>query len=136
MTGTIITENISVPKADTVDWFPRLRIIGSFKLDNRQLWVLWTMIGRLNRNARPVLWEKNDMEAPLWRMFCPDFEGKVDIVKCGAGEEEWKRTIIGNFQMPDEAPLNAVLPRGKGHLGDLGDPAATGVLKETVLKFG
>ncbi|MFS7964232.1 hypothetical protein Hanom_Chr08g00747761 [Helianthus anomalus] len=28
VTGTIITENISVPKAHTVDWFPRLRIIG------------------------------------------------------------------------------------------------------------
>ncbi|KAJ0570225.1 hypothetical protein HanHA300_Chr05g0175641 [Helianthus annuus] len=38
--------------------------------------------------------------------------------------------------MPDEAALNAVLPGGKGHLGALGDPAATGVPKETMLKFG
>ncbi|KAJ0525740.1 hypothetical protein HanRHA438_Chr09g0395991 [Helianthus annuus] len=38
--------------------------------------------------------------------------------------------------MPDEAALNAVLPEGKGDLGDLGDPAATGVPKETVVKFG
>ncbi|KAJ0499573.1 hypothetical protein HanPSC8_Chr13g0590951 [Helianthus annuus] len=69
------------------------------------------MIGRLNRKARPVLREKNDdgltEEAPLWRMFCPDFEGKADTVTCGAG-----------------------------HLGALGDLAATGVPKETVLKFG
>ncbi|KAJ0570226.1 hypothetical protein HanHA300_Chr05g0175651 [Helianthus annuus] len=36
VTGTIITENIVVPKAETVDWFSRLRIIGWFKLDNRQ----------------------------------------------------------------------------------------------------
>ncbi|MFS7902561.1 hypothetical protein Hanom_Chr01g00012691 [Helianthus anomalus] len=59
VTGTIITENISIPKANTVYWFPRLRIIGSFKLDNRQLWVLCMMIGRLDRKERPVLREKN-----------------------------------------------------------------------------
>ncbi|KAF5775594.1 hypothetical protein HanXRQr2_Chr13g0613831 [Helianthus annuus] len=98
------------------------------------------MIGRLNRKARPVLWEKNDdgltEEAPLWRMFCPDFEGKADIVTCGAGEEGWNCTIICNFRMPDEAALNAVLQGGKRHLGALGDPVATGVPKETVLKFG
>ncbi|KAF5782812.1 hypothetical protein HanRHA438_Chr11g0513241 [Helianthus annuus] len=105
VTGTIITENISVPREETVDWFPRLRIIGSVKLDNRQLWVLRMIIGRLERKARPVLWEKNDdgltEEAPLWRMFCPDFEGKIDIVRCNAGEEGWNRTNIGNFRMPD-----------------------------------
>ncbi|KAJ0715883.1 hypothetical protein HanPI659440_Chr13g0506501 [Helianthus annuus] len=93
------------------------------------------MIGRLDRKARPVLREENDVEAPLWRMVCPDFEGKVHIVKCGAGEEGWNHTIIGNFQMPVEAALNAVLPGGKGHLGALREPAATGVPKETVLKF-
>ncbi|KAJ0753142.1 hypothetical protein HanPI659440_Chr09g0332421 [Helianthus annuus] len=71
-------------------------------------------------------------EAPLWRMFCDDFEGKIELVRCGSGEEGWKRTIISNFWMPDEAALNAVLPEGKGDLGDLGDPAATGVPKETV----
>ncbi|KAJ0485494.1 hypothetical protein HanLR1_Chr14g0531331 [Helianthus annuus] len=135
VTGTIITENISVPKVDTVDWFPQLRIIGWFKLDNRQLWVLRMMIGRMSREARPVLREKNGAKAPLWRMFCPDFEDKVHIVKCGAGEEGWNRTIIGNFRMPDEAALNAVLPGGKGYLGALGYPAPTGVPKETVLKF-
>ncbi|KAF5779032.1 hypothetical protein HanRHA438_Chr12g0565901 [Helianthus annuus] len=134
--GTIITENISIPKAETVDWFPRLRIIGSFKLDNRQLWVLRMMIGRLDRKARPVLREKNDMEAPLWRMFYHDFEGKIEIVRCGAGEKGWNRTIISNFLMPNEATLNAVLPEGKGHLGALGDPAATGVPKVAVEKFG
>ncbi|MFS8016659.1 hypothetical protein Hanom_Chr15g01371191 [Helianthus anomalus] len=34
VTDTIITENISVPRADTVDWFPRLRIIGWKTLSN------------------------------------------------------------------------------------------------------
>ncbi|MFS7989729.1 hypothetical protein Hanom_Chr11g01050301 [Helianthus anomalus] len=37
--------------------------------------------------------------------------------------------------MPDEATLNVVLPEGKGDLGALGDPAAAGVPKQTVLKF-
>ncbi|KAJ0703748.1 hypothetical protein HanPI659440_Chr14g0554721 [Helianthus annuus] len=101
-----------------MDWFPRLRIIGWFKLDNRQLWVLQMMIGRLDRKARPMLREKNDdglaVEAPLWRMFCPDFEGKIDIVRCDVGEEGWNRTIISNFWMPDEAALKAVLPGAKG----------------------
>ncbi|KAM0034305.1 hypothetical protein Hdeb2414_s0016g00496031 [Helianthus debilis subsp. tardiflorus] len=69
-------------------------------------------------------------------MFCDDFEGKIELVRCGSGEEGWNRTIISNFWMPDEAALNAVLPEGKGDLGDLGDPAATGVPKETVVKFG
>ncbi|MFS7915174.1 hypothetical protein Hanom_Chr02g00162221 [Helianthus anomalus] len=118
VTGTIITENISIPKADKVDWFSRLRIIGWFKLDNRQLWVLRMMIGKMSRKARPVLREKNgdglEEEAPLWRMFCRDFEGNVDIVKCGADEEGCNCTIVGNFRMPDEAALNAVLPGGKG----------------------
>ncbi|KAJ0660076.1 hypothetical protein HanRHA438_Chr14g0656801 [Helianthus annuus] len=139
VTGTIITENISIPKVETMDWFPRLRIIGWFKLDNRQLWVLQMMIGRLDRKARPVLREKNDdglaVEAPFWRMFCPDFEGKIDIVRCGVGEEGWNRTIISNFWMPDEAALKACC-RGQRTSWSRGGPAATGVPKETALKFG
>ncbi|MFS7999576.1 hypothetical protein Hanom_Chr12g01167971 [Helianthus anomalus] len=135
VTGTIITENISVPKADMVDWFPRLRIIGWLKFDNRQLWVLRMMLGRLSRNVRPVLWEKSGEEAPLWRMFWPNFKGEVEIVACVDGEEGFNRTIIGNFRMPDWAALNAVLPQGKGDLGALGDLAATGVPKQPVLKL-
>ncbi|MFS7989728.1 hypothetical protein Hanom_Chr11g01050291 [Helianthus anomalus] len=87
VTGTIITKNIIVPRADTVDWFSRLHIIGYIKLDNRLLWVLWMMIGRLSSKARPVLRVKNGEEAPLWRMFCPDFKGKVEILTCGAGAD-------------------------------------------------
>ncbi|KAJ0930626.1 hypothetical protein HanPSC8_Chr04g0151531 [Helianthus annuus] len=59
VTEPIVTENISVPKADTVDWFPDLRIIGWVKWDNRQLWVLQMMLGRMSRNARPVVREKS-----------------------------------------------------------------------------
>ncbi|KAM0040996.1 hypothetical protein Hdeb2414_s0011g00361031 [Helianthus debilis subsp. tardiflorus] len=93
VTGPIITENISVPKADTMDWFPKLRIIGWVKLDNRQLWVLWMMLGRMSRNARLVVWEKSGEDAPLWRMFCPDFKGEVAIVSCADGEEGLNHTI-------------------------------------------
>ncbi|MFS7999571.1 hypothetical protein Hanom_Chr12g01167891 [Helianthus anomalus] len=134
VTGTIITENISVPKADMVDWFPRLRIIGWVKLDNRQLWVLRMMLGRLSRNVRPVLQEKSGEEAPLWRMLFPNFKGEVETMACADGEEGFNRTIIGNFWMPDRAALNAVLPQGKD-LGALGNLAATGVPKQPVLKL-
>ncbi|KAF5753605.1 hypothetical protein HanXRQr2_Chr17g0781971 [Helianthus annuus] len=58
VTDTIITENISVPTAGTVDWFSRLRIIEWKKLSNSQLWVLRMMLGRMSRKARPVLREK------------------------------------------------------------------------------
>ncbi|KAF5798945.1 hypothetical protein HanRHA438_Chr07g0309211 [Helianthus annuus] len=93
------------------------------------LWILRMMLGgRLDRKARPVLLEKNE-EAPLWRMFCSDFDGKIEIVKCGPGEEGWNETILINFRVPSEAALNAVLHEGKRHLGALGDPDATGVPK-------
>ncbi|KAJ0539542.1 hypothetical protein HanHA300_Chr08g0287551 [Helianthus annuus] len=93
------------------------------------------MISRLSRNARPVMREKSGEETPLWRMFCPDFKGKVEILTFAEGEEGWNRTIIGNFRMSDQTALNAVLSEGKGDLGALGDSAAVGVPKQTVLKF-
>ncbi|KAJ0753636.1 hypothetical protein HanPI659440_Chr09g0337981 [Helianthus annuus] len=113
VTRPIATENLSTLKAGQQAWFSRLRVIGSTKLDNRQLWILRMMVGgRLDRKARPVLREKNEdrlaVEAPLWRMFCPDFEGKIEILKCG----------------PDD------------HLGALGDSNATGVPKVVADKFG
>ncbi|KAM0036147.1 hypothetical protein Hdeb2414_s0014g00422861 [Helianthus debilis subsp. tardiflorus] len=93
------------------------------------------MLGRMSRKARPVLRDKSGEEAPLWRMFCPDFKGQVEILTCGAGEEGWNYTIINNFRVPYRVALDAVLPEGKGDLGALGDPTATGVAKQTVLKF-
>ncbi|MFS7994071.1 hypothetical protein Hanom_Chr12g01101561 [Helianthus anomalus] len=160
VTGTIITENISVPKADTVDWLPRLRIIDWVKLDNRQLWVLRMMLDKMTRNARPVVRGKKAVvsvsfparfftflflsmifvnvlseDAPLGRMFCPDFKGEVEIVACADGEKGFNRTIRDNFQLPDRVALEVVLPQGKGDLGALGDPAATAVPKQAELKI-
>ncbi|MFS7964231.1 hypothetical protein Hanom_Chr08g00747751 [Helianthus anomalus] len=60
------------------------------------------MLGRLSRNARPVMRETNGEDALLWRMFCPDFKGKAEILTCDEGD-----------------------------LGALGDPTATGVPKQT-----
>ncbi|KAF5810838.1 hypothetical protein HanXRQr2_Chr04g0174341 [Helianthus annuus] len=82
------------------------------------LWILRMMLGgKLGRKARPVLREQNEdglaLEAPLWRMFCPDFEGKIEIVKCRPDEEGWNETILSNFRVPNEAALNALLPEGK-----------------------
>ncbi|KAM0048981.1 hypothetical protein Hdeb2414_s0008g00280611 [Helianthus debilis subsp. tardiflorus] len=59
VTDTIKTETISVPRVDTVDWFPRLRIIGWKRLSNSQLWVLRMILGRMSRKARPVVREKS-----------------------------------------------------------------------------
>ncbi|KAJ0457376.1 hypothetical protein HanIR_Chr15g0773001 [Helianthus annuus] len=94
----IETENLSTPKEGQQAWLSQLRVIGSKKLENRQLWILrMTVGGRLDKKARPVLREKNQVEAPLWRMFCPDFEGKIEIEKCGPDEEGWNQTILSNF---------------------------------------
>ncbi|KAJ0452214.1 hypothetical protein HanHA300_Chr15g0576401 [Helianthus annuus] len=82
VTEPIITENINVPKADTVDWFPKLRIIGWVKLDNRQLWVLRMMLGRMRRNARPVVREKNGGKClfPCAVFYFPVFV--TELCKC------------------------------------------------------
>ncbi|KAM0070672.1 hypothetical protein Hdeb2414_s0001g00015861 [Helianthus debilis subsp. tardiflorus] len=64
-------------------------------------------------------------------MFCPDFEGKIEIEKCGQDEEGWNETILSNFRVPSEVALDLLLPEGIGYLGALGDPDATGVPKVT-----
>ncbi|MFS7945603.1 hypothetical protein Hanom_Chr06g00526231 [Helianthus anomalus] len=137
-------------KAGEQTWFAHLHVIASKKLENKELWILRMMLGdKLGRKARPVLREKNEVgtdglavEASLWRMFCPDFEGKIEIVKCGPDEEGWNETILSNFRVPDEAALESVLREGKGiiflfYLQNplvmaLGDPDATGVPKASV----
>ncbi|KAJ0481688.1 hypothetical protein HanIR_Chr13g0645411 [Helianthus annuus] len=102
----IIPENISVPKADKMDWFLRLRIIG---------------------------WKK---DAPLWRMFCLDFKGKVEVLAYVDGEEGLNHTIRDNFRLPERDTMEAVLPQGKGYRGALGDPDATGFPKQHMEKHG
>ncbi|KAM0040388.1 hypothetical protein Hdeb2414_s0012g00393281 [Helianthus debilis subsp. tardiflorus] len=66
----------------------------------------------------------DSVDPPLWRMFCPDFVGKIEIVKCRPDEEGWYDTIVGNFWIPDEAALNALLPQGKGGSSRAGGAAA------------
>ncbi|MFS8000232.1 hypothetical protein Hanom_Chr12g01175921 [Helianthus anomalus] len=70
------------------------------------------MLGRMNRNARPVVREKNE-DAPLWRMFCPDIKGKVVVLACEDGEEGFNRSIRNNSRVPDQAALMVELPQGK-----------------------
>ena len=53
-------------------------------------------------------------DAPVWRMFAPDFQGQVEIVVCADGEEEFNVIIRDNFRVPTEAALAVELPRGKG----------------------
>ncbi|KAM0050051.1 hypothetical protein Hdeb2414_s0008g00293091 [Helianthus debilis subsp. tardiflorus] len=117
VTGTIITENISDPKAD-------MAAVGAAD----DAW-------QDEQESKVVTAGKRAVEAPLWRMFCPDFKGEVEIVACADGEKGFNRTIRNNFRLPDRATLEAKLPQGKGDLGALGDPAATGVPKQPVLKL-
>ncbi|XP_035842807.1 uncharacterized protein LOC118489215 [Helianthus annuus] len=89
VTETIIAETIGVPSVKTVEWFPQLQTIESVKLTNTQLWVLRMMLTRRNKKSKPVVREKSGEDAPVWRMFAPDFQGQVEKVVCADGEEEF-----------------------------------------------
>ncbi|MFS7936153.1 hypothetical protein Hanom_Chr05g00412091 [Helianthus anomalus] len=136
VTDTIISENISLLKADTVHWFSDLRLIGWKKLSNSQLWVLRMMLGRMNRKVRPVVREKSGEDAPLWRMFDPGFKRKVEVIAYADDEDGFNVTIRDNFRVPSEAALAVELPHGKGSLGALGDPDGTGVPKQCMETYG
>ncbi|KAJ0868487.1 hypothetical protein HanRHA438_Chr12g0575151 [Helianthus annuus] len=129
VTETIIAETIAVPSLKTVEWFPQLQTIESVKLSNTQLWVLHMMLTRRNKKSKPVVREKSGEDAPVWRMFAPDFQGQVEIVVCADGEEEFNVIIRDNFRVPTEAALAVELPRGKGM-----DPDAKGVPKRQTVK--
>ncbi|KAM0064446.1 hypothetical protein Hdeb2414_s0003g00103061 [Helianthus debilis subsp. tardiflorus] len=89
------------------------------------------MLGRMNRNARPVVQEKSGEDVPLWRMFHPDFKGKVAVVACEGGEEGFNVTICDNFRVPYPPALKVELGSG-----GLGDPNAVGVPKQHMEKHG
>ncbi|KAJ0825043.1 hypothetical protein HanRHA438_Chr17g0798891 [Helianthus annuus] len=116
---TIPAEDLALPNANTVSWFPRLKPIELKRLDNSQLWVLRMMLFRPDRKARPVVREKSGADAPLWRMFEPTFEGKVELLPCSE-REGFNLEIVGNFRVPEYGALNAPLPQGKGNFGALG----------------
>ncbi|KAF5803485.1 hypothetical protein HanXRQr2_Chr06g0271841 [Helianthus annuus] len=94
------------------------------------------MLGRMSRKARPVMREKSGEVAPLCRMFDPGFKGKFEVLACADGEEGFNLTIRDNFRLPEQEAMEAELPQGKGDLGALGDPDATGVPKKHVEKHG
>ncbi|KAM0014649.1 hypothetical protein Hdeb2414_s0034g00726201 [Helianthus debilis subsp. tardiflorus] len=109
----VTDEDISVATAKTVEWFSRLRPIELKKLENNQLWVLRMMLTRPYRKARPVLREKSGANAiSLWKMFEPDFEGKVELIPCDV-REGFNLEIVGNFRVPTCDVLNAPVPEGE-----------------------
>ncbi|KAJ0934805.1 hypothetical protein HanRHA438_Chr03g0111791 [Helianthus annuus] len=114
----VTREDILVATAKTVYWFSRLRPIELKKLDNNQLWVLRMMLTRPDRKARPVVREKS-ADAPLWRIFEPDFEGKVELIACEE-RKGFNLEIVGNFRVPTREILNAPVQEGECTLGDLG----------------
>ncbi|KAJ0566667.1 hypothetical protein HanPSC8_Chr06g0247651 [Helianthus annuus] len=114
VTYTIIAETIALPRAETVEWFPKLRLIEWKKLSNTQLWVLRMMLTRMSRKSRPVVREKSGEDAALWRIFASDFKGKVEVLACADGEESFNLIIRDNFRIPDREAMEAPLPQGKG----------------------
>ncbi|KAF5815923.1 hypothetical protein HanXRQr2_Chr03g0128601 [Helianthus annuus] len=137
-------EDIPVATAKTVDWFSRLRPIELKKLDNNQLWVLRMMLTRPDRKARPVLREKGGGKlftlcyfpyflrlvltcmhvsadaVGLWRMFEPDFEGRVELIAVEL-KKGFNLEILSNFRVPSRAVLDAPVPGdARGILADLG----------------
>ncbi|KAM0049587.1 hypothetical protein Hdeb2414_s0008g00287651 [Helianthus debilis subsp. tardiflorus] len=85
---------------------------------------------KVSRKARPVVREKSGEDAALWRMFDPDFKGKVEVIACADDEDGYNVIIRDNFLVSAEAALAVELPQGKA----LGDPNATGVFKKHVEK--
>ncbi|KAF5761681.1 hypothetical protein HanXRQr2_Chr16g0767861 [Helianthus annuus] len=103
-------EDIPVATAKTVDWFSSLRPIELKKLDNIQLWVLRMMLTRPDRKAMPVLREKSGVDAVgLWRMFEPDFEGRVELISVEL-KKGFNLEILSNFRVPTRAMLDAPAP--------------------------
>ncbi|KAJ0463528.1 hypothetical protein HanHA300_Chr14g0516691 [Helianthus annuus] len=78
------------------------------------MWVLRKMLGRMSRKARSVMREKSGEDAPIWRIFYPDFKGKVEVLACADDEDGFNVTIRDNFRVPAQAALDAELPQGKG----------------------
>ncbi|KAJ0726148.1 hypothetical protein HanPI659440_Chr12g0466991 [Helianthus annuus] len=116
---TIHVEDIALLNAKTVEWFPRLKTIEFKQLDKSQLWILRMMLTRPDRKVRPVLREKSGEDAVLWRIFDPNYTGKVVLLACAEGEG-FNLDIVDNFRVPTRDVLNAPLPQGKGNLGALG----------------
>ncbi|MFS7902916.1 hypothetical protein Hanom_Chr01g00017081 [Helianthus anomalus] len=94
------------------------------------------MLGRMSRKARPVVREKSGEDSPLWRLFDPGFEGKVEVLACADDEDGFNVTIRDNFWVPAEAALAVELPQGKGSLGALEDPDGIGFPKQRMEKHG
>ncbi|KAJ0780974.1 hypothetical protein HanPI659440_Chr06g0243961 [Helianthus annuus] len=92
------------------------------------------MLTMPSSKARPVVLEKSVEDVALWRIFAPDFKGKVEVLACAEGEESFNLTICDNFRIPDHDAMKAPLPQAKGDLGALGDLEEKGVLKRQVVK--
>ncbi|KAJ0688314.1 hypothetical protein HanOQP8_Chr11g0392991 [Helianthus annuus] len=71
------------------------------------------MLTRMNRKAKPVVREKRGEDAALWRIFDPEFKGKVEVIACADVEDGFNVIIRDNFRVPSEAALAVELPQGK-----------------------
>ncbi|KAJ0796684.1 hypothetical protein HanPI659440_Chr04g0165141 [Helianthus annuus] len=72
------------------------------------------MLTRMSRKAKPVVRAKSGEDAALWRIFDPDFKGKVELLACADGEEGFNFTILDNFRISNREAMEAALSPGKG----------------------
>ncbi|KAF5810509.1 hypothetical protein HanRHA438_Chr04g0180041 [Helianthus annuus] len=78
------------------------------------------MLTRMSRKAKPVVRAKSgakyfsSCDAALWRIFDPDFKGKVELLACADGEEGFNFTILDNFRISNREAMEAALSPGKG----------------------
>ncbi|KAM0064319.1 hypothetical protein Hdeb2414_s0003g00101611 [Helianthus debilis subsp. tardiflorus] len=101
----ILAEDISLPRADTVEWFLRLRTVEFKKLDNSQLWVLRMMLSRPDKKARPVVREKSG--GTLGALG--DYEVK------GAPKKHVEKTVRGrNKKKPEAVVVPPLMPQAVG----------------------
>ncbi|KAJ0699973.1 hypothetical protein HanOQP8_Chr10g0362221 [Helianthus annuus] len=118
-TGTIASEHLNVPEEGNQGWLQHLQLVPLKTLGNKELQYLRMMLWNKPRHKMKLVLKENNkgyfvVMVAFWRFFRADFEGKLEVVDCDAGEEGWYQTTVGNFQLPNQAALNAPLPRGKG----------------------
>ncbi|KAM0063178.1 hypothetical protein Hdeb2414_s0003g00088031 [Helianthus debilis subsp. tardiflorus] len=47
------------------------------------------------------------VDSALWRIFDPDFKGKVEVLACADGEEGFNFIIRDNFRLPEREAMEA-----------------------------
>ncbi|KAJ0733692.1 hypothetical protein HanPI659440_Chr11g0411161 [Helianthus annuus] len=124
VTEHIPKEKISVPAVGKQDWAATLQAVPLVTLGNKELQYLrmipWNKPG-VKKKLVVKEQDKGDfVVVQFWRTFAVDFEGKIEVVECGEGEEGWYEASVVGFQLPNPTALDAPLPQGRGNVSMFG----------------